>query len=150
MSAALELARALGAKRSGRQWVCRCPAHDDHTPSLIFWQGHSAIRFKCYAGCAPRDILDALRGRGLLDGHGARREHERRPVAPNGDRRKREDEDRARIRRVEKSGTPLATHAARWSKTTFAHVGSCSTAISPVVCCGFIIVVRGRTGACAR
>src|SRR5262249_8937558 len=74
MNAAHQLARALGAKRSGRQWVCRCPAHDDATPSLIFWQGHSAIRFKCFAGCEPADVIEALRRRGLLDdrepGHG--------------------------------------------------------------------------------
>jgi hypothetical protein len=69
MSAAHQLAHALRAKRSGRQWVCRCPAHDDATPSLIFWQGHSAIRFKCYAGCEPEDIIAALRRRGLLDDH---------------------------------------------------------------------------------
>jgi hypothetical protein len=66
-----QLVRALGAKRSGRQWVCRCPAHDDHEPSLIFWQGHSAIRFKCYAGCEPLDIIAALRRRGLWDGKDA-------------------------------------------------------------------------------
>jgi hypothetical protein len=93
-----ELARALGAKRSGRQWVCRCPAHDDSKPSLIFWQGHSAIRFKCYSGCDPRDVLDALRRRGLFENfqNGARREHERGSVAQNGQRGKREDEDLAR------------------------------------------------------
>src|SRR5262249_26116960 len=28
------------------------------------------VRFKCYAGCEPRDVLDVLRRRGLLDGHG--------------------------------------------------------------------------------
>jgi hypothetical protein len=67
MSAAHQLARALGAKRSGRQWVCRCPAHDDAAPSLIFWQGHSAIRFKCYSGCEPEDVIAALRRRGLLE-----------------------------------------------------------------------------------
>src|SRR5262249_46172949 len=67
MSTAHQLARALGAKRSGRQWVCCCPAHDDAEPSLIFWQGHSAIRFKCYSGCEPKDVIAALRRRGLLD-----------------------------------------------------------------------------------
>src|SRR5262249_6869552 len=34
---------------------------------LIFWQGHSAIRFKCFSGCSPEDVLAALRRRGLLD-----------------------------------------------------------------------------------
>src|SRR5262245_53354689 len=67
MNAAHQLARALNAKRSGRQWSCKCPAHDDAEPSLIFWQGHSAIRFKCYSGCEPEDVIAALRRRGLLD-----------------------------------------------------------------------------------
>jgi len=68
---AAELARALHAKRSGNQWSCKCPAHDDKTPSLIFWQGHSAIRFKCYSGCSPEDVIAALRKRGLWEQNGA-------------------------------------------------------------------------------
>ena len=71
---AAQLARALGAKRSGRQWVCRCPAHEDSQPSLIFWDGHTSIRFKCFSGCEPQDIIDALEARGLWDGA---RTHER-------------------------------------------------------------------------
>src|SRR5262249_39971070 len=100
MSTVHQLARALGAKRSGRQWVCRCPAHDDRNPSLIFWQGHSAIRFKCYSGCSPEDVLAALRRRGLLDDHG----RTNRPdnvnstarAAQNGDGQKPEDDEAAR------------------------------------------------------
>jgi len=95
MSTALQLVRALGAKRSGRQWVCRCPAHDDRNPSLIFWQGHSAIRFKCCSGCEPLDIIAALRRRGLLDGHGGNVRGQN-ISDQNGERRKREDEDLAR------------------------------------------------------
>jgi hypothetical protein len=92
-----ELARALGAKRSGRQWLCRCPAHDDHNPSLIFWQGHSAIRFKCYSGCDPLDIIAALRRRGLLERHGeCVRDRNISGRHQNGDGRKREDEELAR------------------------------------------------------
>ena len=91
MSTAHQLARALGAKRSGRQWVCRCPAHDDAEPSLIFWQGHSAIRFKCYSGCDSRDVLDAFRRRGLLDDREPRRGTPK-PVAIDP----REERERAR------------------------------------------------------
>src|SRR5215469_14044073 len=65
---AADLARALGAKRSGRQFLCRCPAHDDAQPSLIFWDGREAIRFKCYSGCEPAAIIAALRNRGLWNG----------------------------------------------------------------------------------
>src|SRR5204863_5450077 len=31
---AAELATQLDAKRVGDTWMARCPAHDDHTPSL--------------------------------------------------------------------------------------------------------------------
>jgi len=62
---AADLARALNAKRSGRQFLCRCPAHDDATPSLIFWDGREAIRFKCFSGCEPEAIIAVLRHRGL-------------------------------------------------------------------------------------
>src|SRR5215472_10632809 len=96
MSAAYQLARALGAKRSGRQWVCRCPAHDDHNPSLIFWQGHSAIRFRCYSGCDVRDVIAALRRRGLLDDELRRAPGTRKSPPPiNG------DEERERARKLE-------------------------------------------------
>jgi hypothetical protein len=78
---AADLAHVLRAKRSGRQWSCRCPAHDDAEPSLIFWQGHSAIRFKCYAGCEPEDVIAALRRRGLWENSDSKRvsEPEREP-----------------------------------------------------------------------
>jgi hypothetical protein len=92
MSTAHQLARALGAKRSGRQWVCRCPAHDDHEPSLIFWDGHSAIRFKCFSGCEPLDIIAALRRRGLLNGFSV--QHDK--PSTDRERRKRDDDDLAR------------------------------------------------------
>src|SRR5215471_9095107 len=72
---AADLARALGAKRSGTQGWCRCPAHDDHTPSLIFWDGEVDVRFKCYSGCTPTDVIAALRRRGLWEG---RRDPEQR------------------------------------------------------------------------
>lgn len=60
------LALRLKAKRSGRQYLCKCPAHDDHSASLTFWQGHSAIRFKCWTGCSTADVLAALRRGGAL------------------------------------------------------------------------------------
>jgi hypothetical protein len=100
MNTAHQLARVLGAKRSGRQWVCKCPAHEDASPSLIFWQGHSAVRFKCYAGCDPRDILDILRRRGVFGDDPAQAPNPRKsnprksPPPTNG------DEERARARKL--------------------------------------------------
>ena len=63
-----DIARALGGKRSGRQWLCRCPAHDDHNPSLLIFDGHTNVQFRCLAGCDPVDIIEALRERGLWGG----------------------------------------------------------------------------------
>ena len=64
---ALELARRLRAKRVGRSFVCRCPAHDDRDPSLSIMQGHSAILLKCFKGCEAEDIIAALRARGIWE-----------------------------------------------------------------------------------
>jgi hypothetical protein len=65
-----QIARILGgARRSGRWWSCRCPAHDDQSPSLsIRDDGDRRLVVKCWAGCAARDILTELRHLGLLDG----------------------------------------------------------------------------------
>ena len=100
---ARDLAHALGAKRSGKQWSCRCSAHDDHNPSMIFWDGETAIRFKCYAGCEPVDIVDALRRRGLLDAHGGnvRGNNNISGRHQNGEREKREDAERERARKLQ-------------------------------------------------
>jgi putative DNA primase/helicase len=64
------LARALGGKRSGRQWLCPCPAHDDHEPSLILFNGYRAPQLRCLAGCAPAEVIAALKRRGLWAGSG--------------------------------------------------------------------------------
>ena len=47
----------------------RCPCHDDHLPSLSLSDGDEPGRIlvHCFAGCDRRDILAALRERGLLE-----------------------------------------------------------------------------------
>src|SRR5262249_6379266 len=55
----------------------RCPCHDDHSPSLSLSDGDKALLVHCFAGCDCRDILAALRDRGLLDEECAHR-HEPR------------------------------------------------------------------------
>jgi putative DNA primase/helicase len=66
------LAVSLRAKRVGRQYACRCPAHDDRSPSLTFWQGHTAVRVKCWSGCDPLDVLAAFKALGVWpDSEGA-------------------------------------------------------------------------------
>lgn len=55
------LVRMLGGKWSNGSGMCRCPAHDDRTPSLSVRSGRSALLFKCFAGCTIGEILHALR-----------------------------------------------------------------------------------------
>ena len=47
----------------------RCPCHDDHSPSLSLSDGDEPGRIlvHCFAGCDRRDILAALRDRGLIE-----------------------------------------------------------------------------------
>ena len=59
--------RAL-VERLGGRWtpaggICRCPAHDDQTPSLSVRPGRTRLLLHCFAGCAARDILRELRSR---------------------------------------------------------------------------------------
>jgi putative DNA primase/helicase len=65
-----QLAHALGAQRSGRQWKCKCVAHEDNNPSMIIFDGRESVQVRCLAGCEPRDIIDVLRSRGLWDDAG--------------------------------------------------------------------------------
>lgn len=51
---------ALKGQWKGRMAMCRCPAHDDSTPSLSVSIDDKAVLFHCYAGCTPSDILGAL------------------------------------------------------------------------------------------
>ena len=63
---ARELAVALNAKRVGRAWLARCPAHSDRTPSLSITHGHAGkVLVHCFAGCAQADVVAELRRRGL-------------------------------------------------------------------------------------
>jgi hypothetical protein len=65
---AVEIARELGAARkSGPWWSCRCPAHDDRSPSLSLRDGDRGLIIRCWAGCDPREVLAELRRRRLTD-----------------------------------------------------------------------------------
>jgi putative DNA primase/helicase len=59
------LARALEARRSGSSWMAKCPAHDDSNPSLSIREVDGTVLVRCHAGCAQRDVIDALSARGL-------------------------------------------------------------------------------------
>ena len=62
-----EIASALGpgARKSGDGWAARCPAHDDHNPSLNVTERDGRLLVHCHAGCSQKAVIDALKARGL-------------------------------------------------------------------------------------
>jgi hypothetical protein len=64
---------ALKGRRNGKGWLvsCPCPNHGngrgDRNPSLSVSDGDDRLLLRCFAGCEFEDIIDALRGRGLLN-----------------------------------------------------------------------------------
>jgi hypothetical protein len=51
----------LHARRSGKGWIAKCPAHDDHTPSLSIDEGGDGrVLLKCHAGCDTDAVLSAI------------------------------------------------------------------------------------------
>ncbi len=56
----IDLVGTLGGKWSGRTALCRCPAHDDRTPSLSIRQGDLGMLVHCYAGCDSASVLREL------------------------------------------------------------------------------------------
>lgn len=48
-------------KRTGAGWSCRCPAHDDRTPSLSIHAGDDGRALvKCHAGCTVDAVCGAI------------------------------------------------------------------------------------------
>lgn len=74
MTCAANIAKALRGQRCGEGFLVRCPVRGhgkgkgDRRPSLVIRDGDTALLVNCYAGCDRRDVLDTLRGMGLLDG----------------------------------------------------------------------------------
>lgn len=63
---AREIVAALKGKWHGGYGTCRCPAHDDSSPSLSVTAKHGGIVLvHCHAGCDGKDVIRALRDRGL-------------------------------------------------------------------------------------
>lgn len=70
-----------GVTRNGAGWTARCPAHDDHNPSLSVSVGADGrTLIKCHAGCASEDICNAV-GRKPADLFPGRNGHSKRIVA---------------------------------------------------------------------
>jgi hypothetical protein len=111
------IARALGGHRTGAGWTARCPAHDDRTPSLSLTDTKDGkLLVRCHAGCDQKDVIAALRGRGLW-GEGRSRTgtwtQRRKPVEcePDGDDVKRTERALAIWQSSRPSlETPVATY----------------------------------------
>jgi len=55
------LAKLKNVKRSGSEWVARCPAHDDRNASLSIREGAGGrILLNCFAGCTPWEVTRAM------------------------------------------------------------------------------------------
>lgn len=60
-SQAADLVKRLGGTWLPNGAMCRCPAHDDRSPSLSIRVGEKALLFKCFAGCDTVDVMRAIR-----------------------------------------------------------------------------------------
>ncbi len=68
MITAERIAMALGGHKAGNGWSARCPAHDDHRPSLSLRTGDNGnVLVHCFAGCSQTQVIEALRYHGLWD-----------------------------------------------------------------------------------
>lgn len=65
------IAKGLGGRKGGAGWMAPCPAHDDHDPSLSITANKcGGVLVYCHAGCQQRDVIAALRARGLWESKG--------------------------------------------------------------------------------
>ena len=62
MSIDILLSRLDKVKKTGcSNWMARCPAHEDRSPSLAIGEKQNGvIVIYCHAGCIPLDILAAV------------------------------------------------------------------------------------------
>ncbi len=59
------IAKALGGLRVGYGWIARCPAHNDHEPSLSVCDEHMGkVLVHCHAGCNQKQVIAAFRSCG--------------------------------------------------------------------------------------
>ena len=73
------ITRALRGRWYRRYGLACCPAHGDKRPSLTLADGNDGrLLLSCKAGCSFIDVLDALRGLGLVEGRGS--QHLAQPV----------------------------------------------------------------------
>jgi putative DNA primase/helicase len=112
---------ALGrdiVERLGGEWrrgggVCRCPAHDDRTPSLSVRPGERRLLLHCFAGCETGKVIRALVAMRLLGAQRAASSGEASRGTADRDSRKRGTAARlwAGARRLE--GSPAEAYLRR-------------------------------------
>lgn len=90
MKTAAEIITGLGG--SHHSGLCRCPAHDDNTPSLSVRDVNGKVRLKCFAGCSYEQISAALRQRGLWGSSSVSRGFQQKENQPS-ESKLRESED---------------------------------------------------------
>lgn len=62
------IAEALGGKRDGNAYRCRCPAHGGDNPTALrIRDGERGVLLRCFTGCSFKEIRDALHDMGLWD-----------------------------------------------------------------------------------
>jgi hypothetical protein len=61
-TAAKVLHRVAGIKQTGSgRWICRCPAHEDRSPSLSIREAEDGrVLIHCFSGCETIDVLAAI------------------------------------------------------------------------------------------
>ncbi len=100
MADACALTEALGGRWHGWYGLAYCPAHQNtKTPSLSLKDGRDGkLLVHCFAGCTGRDVLSAMRARGILAGRSDwkpdSQEMERRAALEEADHRRRIDQAR--------------------------------------------------------
>lgn len=72
---AAEIARNLHGRKQRSGWMARCPAHEDHDPSLSLKDSDDGrVLVKCHAGCTQTAVIDALKAKGLWPEHQRRQD----------------------------------------------------------------------------
>ena len=61
------LVERLGGTWTGNGGLCRCPAHEDRTPSQSVRAGPTRLLLHCFAGCSAQEILRVLEASRLLE-----------------------------------------------------------------------------------
>ena len=106
-----DLTHRLKGRWHGKEGTARCPAHDDHSPSLSIGVGADGKTLvHCHAGCSQAQVIDALRAMGLWDSAATN------PRDSNGkdEQRNANGEHAIRIWKecVPTAGTPIETYLA--------------------------------------